>query len=151
MSPSEAARGGRRWRYYVSQAILQGRKHDAGSIARVSAPEIEGKVLEVARGALDAKCADADYIRAHIERVIIGKAGLSIRLSDQAPHGAQAIAIAWTPEPTRRRREIVQGEGVQAGLRPGKRNFAGRDRARKVAHKATLRREMPIADAVARR
>ena len=26
MSPSEASRGGRRWRYYVSQAILQGRK-----------------------------------------------------------------------------------------------------------------------------
>ena len=35
--------------------------------------------------------------------------------------------------------------------RPGKRNFAGRDRARKVAHKAALRHEMPIADAVARR
>jgi site-specific DNA recombinase len=30
MSPSHAAKGGRRWRYYVSQAILQGRKHEAG-------------------------------------------------------------------------------------------------------------------------
>jgi site-specific DNA recombinase len=112
MSPSEASRGSRRWRYYVSQAILQGRKQDAGSIARVSAPEIEDKVLEAAHGALDAKCADAD-IQAHIERVTIGKAGLFIRLSDQAPHGAQAIAVAWIPEPTRRRREIVQGEGSQ--------------------------------------
>ena len=46
MSPSEASRGGRRWRYYVSQAILQGRKQEAGSIVRVAAPEIEGKVLE---------------------------------------------------------------------------------------------------------
>jgi site-specific DNA recombinase len=27
MSPSHAAKGGRRWRYYVSQAVLQGRKH----------------------------------------------------------------------------------------------------------------------------
>jgi len=27
MSPSHAAKGGRRYRYYVSQAILQGRKH----------------------------------------------------------------------------------------------------------------------------
>jgi site-specific DNA recombinase len=50
MSPSEASRRGRRWRYYVSQAILQGRKQDAGSIARVSAPEIEDKVLEALRG-----------------------------------------------------------------------------------------------------
>ena len=34
MSPGHAAKGGRRWRYYVSQAILQGRKHEAGSVAR---------------------------------------------------------------------------------------------------------------------
>ena len=43
MSPSEASRGGRRWRYYVSQAILQGRKQDAGSIARVAASEDRGQ------------------------------------------------------------------------------------------------------------
>ena len=41
MSPSHAAKGGRRWRYYVSQAVLQGRKHEAGSVARVPALEIE--------------------------------------------------------------------------------------------------------------
>jgi site-specific DNA recombinase len=46
MSPSEASRGGRRWRYYVSQAILQGRQSEAGSIARVSAPEVEANVAE---------------------------------------------------------------------------------------------------------
>ena len=46
MSPSHATKGGRRWRYYVSQAVLQGRKHDAGSVARVPAAEIEGKVAE---------------------------------------------------------------------------------------------------------
>jgi site-specific DNA recombinase len=51
MSPSHAAKGGRRWRYYVSQAILQGRKHEAGSIARVPAPEIEARVAEAARAA----------------------------------------------------------------------------------------------------
>ena len=52
MSPSEASRGRRRWRYYVSQAILQGRREDAGSIARVAAPEIEGRVLEAVRAAM---------------------------------------------------------------------------------------------------
>ncbi len=121
MSPSEASRGGRRWRYYVSQAILQGRKQEAGSIVRVAAPEIEGKVLELVRAALgDAECADAD-IWACVERVTIGKAGLSIRLHDQAPAdcGARTISIPWTPAPTRRRREIVQGHGSPAAdLRP---------------------------------
>ena len=51
MSPSHAAKGGRRWRYYVSQTILQGRKHKAGSVARVPALEIERRVAEAARAA----------------------------------------------------------------------------------------------------
>ena len=41
MSPSHAVKRGRRWRYYVSQAVLQGRKHEAGSVARAPALEIE--------------------------------------------------------------------------------------------------------------
>ena len=52
MSPSHAAKGGRRWRYYVSQAILQGRKHEAGSLARVPATEIERRVTEAVRAGL---------------------------------------------------------------------------------------------------
>ena len=51
MSPSHAAKGGRRYRYYVSQAILQGRKDDAGSIVRVPAVEIERRVADAVRGA----------------------------------------------------------------------------------------------------
>ena len=54
MSPSHAAKGGRRWRYYVSQAVLQGRKHEAGSVARVPALEIEARVAEAAHTALPA-------------------------------------------------------------------------------------------------
>ena len=46
MSPSHAAKGGWRWRYYVSQAVLQGRKHEAGSVARAPALEIERRVAE---------------------------------------------------------------------------------------------------------
>ena len=46
MSPSEAAKGPKRYRYYVSQAILQGRKQDVGSLARISAPHIEGVVRD---------------------------------------------------------------------------------------------------------
>ena len=54
MSPSHAAKGERRWRYYVSQAILQGRKQEAGSVARVPALEIERQVTEAVRAALSA-------------------------------------------------------------------------------------------------
>ncbi len=121
MSPSEAARGGRRWRYYVSQAILQGRKQEAGSIARVAAQELEDKVLETVRASLgDRECAEAD-IWACVERVTIGRAGVKIQLNDQSTPdlGARTISIPWTPAPTRRRREIVPGyDSPQADLRP---------------------------------
>jgi hypothetical protein len=39
-------------RYYVSQAILQGRKQDAVSVARVAAVEIEQRVYEAVRAVL---------------------------------------------------------------------------------------------------
>ena len=37
MSPSHANKKGVRYRYYVSQAVLQNRKDEAGSIVRVAA------------------------------------------------------------------------------------------------------------------
>ena len=49
MSPSHATKGGRRWRYYVSQAILQGRKQDAGS--RRSCPGDGDRTKSCRRGA----------------------------------------------------------------------------------------------------
>ena len=45
MGPSHAPRGPA-WRYYVSRALLKGRKQDAGSVARVPAAEIERQVTE---------------------------------------------------------------------------------------------------------
>src|SRR5581483_10064080 len=43
MTPSFSSKNGVRYRFYVSTA-LRGRKHRAGSVTRVSAPEIEGLV-----------------------------------------------------------------------------------------------------------
>src|ERR1700730_13787335 len=46
MSPSHANKKGVRYRYYVSQAILQNRKSEAGSVSRVSGPDIEAIVVD---------------------------------------------------------------------------------------------------------
>ena len=46
MSPSWARKGSKRWRYYVSQAALQGDKSKAGSIVRVPAAYVEALVVE---------------------------------------------------------------------------------------------------------
>ena len=46
MSPTWARKGSKRWRYYVSQAALQGDKSKAGSVLRVPAADVETFVTE---------------------------------------------------------------------------------------------------------
>ena len=140
MSPSHAAKGGRRWRYYVSQAVLQGRKHEAGSVARVPALEIEARVAEAARAASSASNRQgwhglhqpkasgrgastnspagrpSDYdatLRAAIERVVISRTTIEIELAEGMASDDQnrILIIPWTPPSPHRRREIIQGEG----------------------------------------
>ena len=41
MSPAHANKAGCRYRYYVSQALLQQRKEDAGSLPRLPAHDFE--------------------------------------------------------------------------------------------------------------
>ena len=52
MSPSHAVKEGIRYRYYVSQAVLQGRAQEAGSIARLPARELEQVVINAVFNAL---------------------------------------------------------------------------------------------------
>ena len=54
MSPSHTNKGGVRYRYYVSQALLQGKLQGAGSIGRVPAAETEALVLIALRRHLQA-------------------------------------------------------------------------------------------------
>ncbi len=46
MSPTHTKKGSRRYRYYVSQAVLQCRPDDAGSVTRVPAHDVEKLVQE---------------------------------------------------------------------------------------------------------
>jgi hypothetical protein len=141
MSPSHAAKGGRRWRYYISQAVLQGRKHEAGSVARAPALEIEARVAEAARAASSASnrqnwhglhqpkasghVASTDSpavhprgyeatLRAAIERVVMSRTTIEIELAEGMASDDQnrILIIPWTTPPSpHRRREISQGEG----------------------------------------
>ncbi len=52
MSPSHAVTRGQRYRYYVSQAVLQDRPQEAGSIARLPARELEQVVTNAMFNAL---------------------------------------------------------------------------------------------------
>lgn len=46
MSPAHTRKGNRRYRYYVSQAVLQYRESEAGSVLRISAKIIEDAVIK---------------------------------------------------------------------------------------------------------
>jgi hypothetical protein len=137
MSPSHAAKRGRRWRYYVSQAILQGRKYEAGSVARVSALEIERGVTEAVRAALSVSDAqrstgsltgqrkrscmpadlaamrrgafrDAANLRAAVERVVISQTTIEIELAESAAgHDQNRILIIPWTPPSPYRRREI--------------------------------------------
>ena len=143
MSPSWATKGPKRWRYYVSQAALQGEKAKAGSVARVPALEIESRVVE-ALGKIEpgsssgAGAVDDDQleksplstdrgdpisdrhaaIRALVDRVTLGRTTIRVALSEHAAADgdAKTISLPWTMPSPYRRREIIQGANEEAGV-----------------------------------
>jgi site-specific DNA recombinase len=146
MTPSWSKRGSKRWSYYISQAILRGDKANAGSVRRVSAPEIERRVIEAISG-LDENqksksihrsrhpCLDDvrltenadtppdhhERIRSRIERVTLEGAAIRIALAqkDDEERDANVLTIAWAAPSPYRRREIIQGTtAVSSSARP---------------------------------
>jgi site-specific DNA recombinase len=112
MSPSHARKAnGRRYRYYVSQAILQGQRERAGTIRRASAEAIESLVERaLCKGLPEATQAERNgfsieqrrgRIRHLVERITIRADHVEIGLTeaggtlfvDSAPSGAIHIAI----------------------------------------------------------
>ena len=111
MSPTWAKKGPKRWRYYVSQAALQGDKSKAGSILRVPAADVEALVAE-ALGEVSPDCAASQTdIGNRIDRVVISHATIRIHLSEVTDEsgGARILTLPWTRPSPYRKREILQG------------------------------------------
>ena len=71
MSPTYTVRrDGRRYPYYVSQALLQNDKGKAGSITRVPADEIE-RLVRKALGSTSEACSPEEALRGRVERVFV--------------------------------------------------------------------------------
>ena len=91
MSPTWARKGSKRWRYYVSQAALQGDKSKAGSIVRVPAAEVEALVTDaVGRLSADRPASRTD-IRDKIDRVAIDGMAIQVRLSEVGEAAVQKL------------------------------------------------------------
>src|SRR5271163_632448 len=78
MSPSWATKGSKRWRYYVSQAALQGDKSNAGSIVRVPAAALEALVAGAVGKLSSGRPASPADVRDLIDRVTIGGTAIQV-------------------------------------------------------------------------
>ena len=147
MSPTHSNKFGVRYRYYVSHAILQNRKAEAGSIARVPAPEIETLVCDGVRRHLAAMgdgkpapvTADRDLIERHITRVIVKTQALEVcliptseasaqtenpSLLDSDPHlpPTSTITLPWTAPSFAAVKGIVHAPCAKPAMRPESRD-----------------------------
>jgi DNA invertase Pin-like site-specific DNA recombinase len=100
MSPSHTNKDGVRYRYYVSQALLQSKVQGARSIGRVPAAEIEALILTALRHHLQASGAepqptagsDRELIERHVERITLTPKHIKLlmRPSSNAPDAVTA-------------------------------------------------------------
>ena len=125
MSPTHTTRKAGRYRYYVSQAVLQGRKKEAGSIARVGADGLEEMVLEALRRAFPDTDRGADgtaipearrdLVSRRVERIVVHATELEIVLqardiaSPSLGEGSQAIRLPLERRPRDRKEIIIPG------------------------------------------
>jgi site-specific DNA recombinase len=85
MSPTHTNKGGARYRYYVSQAVLQRKPLTAGAIGRVPAAEIEALISATLRSHLQANGIDAlggdrELVERHVERVTLSRKHIHLQL-----------------------------------------------------------------------
>jgi DNA invertase Pin-like site-specific DNA recombinase len=109
MSPTHANKKGVRYRYYVSHALLQGRKLDAGAVPRVSSPDVENLVMAALRRQRSnpetQSLTDRDLVETLLDRAVIDRQSILIhfRPRPEAETGHRenpdtgAISVPFTP------------------------------------------------------
>lgn len=125
MTPSFTRKGGTRYRYYVSSALLQGQAKLAGYVRRAPAAEIEGLVLQTVRKRLKTSesILDRDLI-SHIHRIEVQQDSLVVRLTckDGRPNKklrtSSVVHIPWQKVAMKRRRDILLPASAQSDIRP---------------------------------
>ena len=90
LTPSHTNKRGQRYRYYVSQAVLQNNKQAAGSVARIAAPDLEAAVVTAVRTHLgsghlgsdhpgsDMVVSDRELVAQHVRSVVLSAGKLAI-------------------------------------------------------------------------
>ncbi|MGE3991516.1 recombinase family protein [Pseudorhodoplanes sp.] len=126
MSPTYAIKKGVRYPFYVSTALLKGRKNQAGTISRISATEIETTTITMLRKHAqnardDSALPPREMIEHLVYRIVIRSSKVVIELKKAASQDSpSSLEIAW-PGPTKggSSEAIEPAERCAAGTGPG--------------------------------
>jgi site-specific DNA recombinase len=108
MSPSYSTKKGIRYRFYVSSALLRGRKAEAGSVGRVSAVAIEEQIIAFVARKFENETNHAESVRdllaRKLDRIELRKSCLRLTLhcgENARPTDRQSelVDIAWAAKP----------------------------------------------------
>ena len=107
MSPSSTLKKGVRYRFYVSSALLKGRKAEAGSVPRLPASEIEAAVFKSVRARFDCNgLASAQCAEKYLRRVVIHAEHVAITLKTAGDSEAPAVEVPFISQHNRNRAGI---------------------------------------------
>jgi site-specific DNA recombinase len=129
MSPAHANKAGRRYRYYVSQALLQQRKESAGSLPRLPAYDFEqlvsSRIGEVLGADARLKAALSKWgwnnehdrhrlLRIIVKRIEVAHGVIRVQLDPAAALADQAVALQLEPKTIEISVDAVKGaRGVE--------------------------------------
>jgi len=95
MSPSFSSKNGARYKFYVSSALLRGRKLEAGSITRVSAADIEQAVITALRKRLKIGEDVLDVIGTYVTRAELSSRAVIVTTTPAARIRSNQFSIPW--------------------------------------------------------
>jgi site-specific DNA recombinase len=109
MTPSHSCKKGVRYRYYVSQAVLQSRKAEAGKVSRLPAPEIEALIERLVRDRCRNWLGDLrSLVEVQVSRITVQPDSISVELvgpagtpGDPAASSPHIVSLPWSKKPFR--------------------------------------------------
>jgi site-specific DNA recombinase len=119
MSPSFSVKNGVRYPFYVSSAVLKGRNSEAGSVARVSAVELEAAILNALPQHSDVPDDDGlltpqHLIDRNVARIVVGSTKLKITLKPTADGMPSEVDILWSKPQKHERPRIEEADEAMA-------------------------------------
>ncbi len=85
MTPSYSTKNDVRYRFYVSSALLKGRKQEAGTLSRISGPDLEAAVLTALENEkvllpVEEPTTDRENLASLVDRIVVGQNNIRLDL-----------------------------------------------------------------------